>query len=623
MRIHLLDDNLILDPEPLSVAEVRRQSRFRMRFRRYVQQETDEVFVLKRPASFRDFQSLCDKATAVAAAMGETLHVDPAAAAEFEKMRELAEEHYRLGNEIKRKDPKLFEQFETFEQVVSGEMVRPLKDRQMWDAFFQCVMAKAGNFSVPGSGKTASVLGTFAYLSSKGLVKRLLVVCPKSAFDSWRTEFTLSFDGRRRLRCVSTQDDQYKRLSWGDRKRFFRTSVGECNLILVNYESSIAVASELAEVASHDTLLVFDEVHRVKRVNGKQANAALEISRDAKYTLALTGTPLPNTYEDLYNFLHILYPIEYDNFFGFERGFLKQATESEQAQVNERIQPFYCRTTKTDLRVPPADPDAIVEAEMGPKSDALLQVLKMRYRKNKLTLMLRVLQLENDARSLLQNLDPAEYRWLLEVDEKTDSVDIVNYEDDIVRMIKSVGRSPKRDRCVELCEGLVSEGKPVIIWCIFRRSMFDLRADLKDRGIEAKLIYGDVGQDERTEILNDFRSGGFDVLITNPQTLAESVSLHSVCHDAIYYEYSFNLVHNLQSRDRINRLGLAQGQYTQYYYLAGEYDVGELEPYSLDLEIYDRLEQKNETMLRAIDADLIEIQPTTRQDLDAIFEGLF
>ena len=46
------------------------------------------------------------------------------------------------------------------------------------------------------------------------------------------------------------------------------------------------------------------------------------------------------------------------------------------------------------------------------------------------------------------------------------------------------------------------------------------------------------------------------MLLTNPHTLAESVSLHSVCHDAVYFEYSYNLVHPLQSKDRIHRLGL-------------------------------------------------------------------
>lgn len=67
--------------------------------------------------------------------------------------------------------------------------------------------------------------------------------------------------------------------------------------------------------------------------------------------------------------------------------------------------------------------------------------------------------------------------------------------------------------------------------------------------------------------MNAFKNKEFNILITNPHTLAESVSLHHVCHDAIYYEYSYNLVHLLQSKDRIHRLGLPEKQYTQYYYM--------------------------------------------------------
>ncbi|WP_221857262.1 hypothetical protein, partial [Staphylococcus epidermidis] len=53
--------------------------------------------------------------------------------------------------------------------------------------------------------------------------------------------------------------------------------------------------------------------------------------------------------------------------------------------------------------------------------------------------------------------------------------------------------------------------------------------------------------------------------------LAESVSLYKTCHDAIYYEYSYNLVHLLQIKDRINRLGLKPDDYTQYYYFQQYY----------------------------------------------------
>lgn len=621
MRLYEEDGQLLLDPIPAGLDAVLRSPKYKLRCRRHVEGQRDGLLVLDVPDSNDGFEQIVGHFDALAQKLGCTLDVDPSLASRYLALKELADEHYRLGNEIKRGDHKYDAKLAEFARVVDGSMVRRLKDRQMRDAFFLASMARAGNFSVPGSGKTATVLGAFAFLANRGLVERLMVVCPKNAFDSWRTEWDLCFGAKRPLSCFSTQDATFMGLGRVDKQRFIRTAIGDANLILVNYEASTNIADDLQRVAADKTLLVFDEVHRVKRVGGKQAQAALTISSEASYTFALTGTPLPNTYEDLYNFLHILYPHEYDNFFGFDKRELKNATDEKQLQINERIQPFFCRTTKADLGVPPAEPDELLRVDSDVRDDQLVGVLKNRYRKNKLTLMLRLMQMENDPVDLLEDLDPEEYRWILEVDEDTGEVDAVDYSDKIVDMINSLGVSKKRMRAVRLVEDIVRSGRPVIVWCVFRKSMQDLKKDLIQRGIEAREVFGDVAVDDRSQILNDFRAGKFPVLITNPHTLAESVSLHSVCHDAVYYEYSFNLVHLLQSKDRIHRLGLSEGQVTRYYFLCEEY--GGAKPWSLDYQIYERLCMKEATMLRAIDADLIETQPTTDEDLEAIFAGLF
>ena len=128
--------------------------------------------------------------------------------------------------------------------------------------------------------------------------------------------------------------------------------------------------------------------------------------------------------------------------------------------------------------------------------------------------------------------------------------------------------------------------------------------------------------DERQQIVSDFRDGHIDILITNPHTLAESVSLHKSCHDAIYFEYSYNLVHLLQSKDRIHRLGLPDSQYTQYYYLQQRFVTDMDEPFSLDSRILTRLYEKEQTMLNAIESDCLESVTTVQEDLDLIFKGL-
>ena len=81
-------------------------------------------------------------------------------------------------------------------------------------------------------------------------------------------------------------------------------------------------------------------------------------------------------------------------------------------------------------------------------------------------------------------------------------------------------------------------------------------------------------------------------------------------------------MHLLQSKDRIHRLGLPPGQYTQYTFLQLEYET-ENGPWSMDMEVYQRLKEKEQTMLDAIENRTLETLPTSREDLDAIFKPLF
>lgn len=85
--------------------------------------------------------------------------------------------------------------------------------------------------------------------------------------------------------------------------------------------------------------------------------------------------------------------------------------------------------------------------------------------------------------------------------------------------------------------------------------------------------------------------------------LGESISLHQTVHDAVYFEYNFNLTFMLQSRDRINRLGLPQNQYTRYYYLMTKGDVAHMG--FIDSTVYRKLKDKEKVMLDAIDGQLL------------------
>lgn len=49
---------------------------------------------------------------------------------------------------------------------------------------------------------------------------------------------------------------------------------------------------------------------------------------------------MPNSYQDLYNFLHILYGNEYNSFFEWDIKYLFKPTVKQIREINAKIHPF-------------------------------------------------------------------------------------------------------------------------------------------------------------------------------------------------------------------------------------------------------------------------------------------
>lgn len=528
------------------------------------------------------------------------------------------------GTAIKTEDPSVLDEFRVFRSVIDDAMARRLRDKQAWDAFYMASMQRSANFSVPGSGKTAAVLGTFAFLRDRGLVRRILVISPKNAFKSWEDEWAASFGGLLSCCPLSFHEGAFKQMTSAQKRHELEFNAGRYNLILVNYEACGNFEKQLADIAASDTLLVFDEVHKVKRIGGIRASSALAIACDAKFVAALTGTPIPNSYSDIYNLLHILCPHDYDDFFGFSKATLASPNPMDVERINRAVQPFFCRTNKNMLGVPRANGDSIIQVDATPEENELLKLLRVALKGNSLALIVRIMQVESDPRALygLPTLDEIEGIYDGGLPSRLNLGETLAETSAAGTLISNSVPTSKMRACVELVDGLAAEGKSTIVWCVFIRSIEGIAEQLRHRGLNVGIITGATNFEERAVILDDFRAKNISVLITNPHTLAESVSLHSVCHDAVYFEYSYNLIHLLQSKDRIHRLGLPEGQYTQYYFLQVGFTV-EGRPWSLDENIYNRLMEKEQTMLKAIDRGVLEPGSVDEDDLEIVFRGLF
>lgn len=76
------------------------------------------------------------------------------------------------------------------------------------------------------------------------------------------------------------------------------------------------------------------------------------------------------------------------------------------------------------------------------------------------------------------------------------------------------------------------------------------------------------------------------VLISNPATLGEGISLHQVCHDAVYVDRDFMAGRFLQSLDRIHRLGLPPDTKTHVTVLAARGTIDEVVAMRLEKKLH-------------------------------------
>lgn len=516
--------------------------------------------------------------------------------------------------------------FEEFSGVVQNEVQRPLYNLHLRAAYYEYEMARAANFSVPGAGKTAMLLGVFAFLnraevSDSERIDRILVISPINAFDSWKREFKEVFGEKKQLRpidCQSSNDFKYQ----------LNTDWGVSNLVLINYESLPSYVDQLKQVIDDKTMLVFDEVHRIKNPYGKRAAKALEIARIPKFKYVLTGTPIPNTYQDIYNFLHILYGNEYSSYFGWDSQSLLNPKYRMIREINQKIHPFFWRTNKTDLLVPPAEDDHV--ELVAPTAEQLDLAEEIYFNEpSSFAKLIRLLQASTNPSLVKESIN---YNELMSYDDDGDIKGIS--EKEFNELLGSA--QPTKDgaystvnfdtmvsskfvRGIELVSSIANQNKKVLVWGIFVDTLKKITNELRTRGYKVNLVYGGTDKSERVQLIDEFRDGDVQILVSNPQTLGESISLHQTVHDAVYFEFDFNLTFMLQSRDRIHRLGLNSNQYTRYYYLqTTAEDVFSNRPGFIDEKVYKRLKEKEQVMYGAIDDNTLSIEYSENEIRDAI-----
>lgn len=510
-------------------------------------------------------------------------------------------------------------EFKDFASTIQTLVKRPLKEKQIHAAYHIKQIKRCMNFSVPGSGKTASILGAYEYIRSNFVkesdrVERLLVLGPLNCFKAWKEEYQIvSPEYNSRNEAIDIIDISQMGKS-GDKNTVLKYGgFQKAKLILVNFDIITSLVDTLENLVDEKTMVIFDEIHRIKNYESEKKPACDRIISKTKYRVALTGTPLPNGYKDLFTMFNLLYGEYVYNYFGMSQYDLNKADTTfdkegiESKEINDKINPFYIRVSKKDLQVPAANKDHIVYVETtGEEKKLYNQIISTDG--DSLEKIIKLTQVACIPKRAVQKVSISDKNSFANTETDDENVNEIDFSN--TSKINSLLNEIKQNPCKS------------VIWCVFTETIEKLMYILQQNGYKVAKIYGITSTEDRNIIIDKFnKTNEIDFLITNPHTLAESVSLHKACHRAYYMELNYNLSQYLQSRDRIHRLGLSSDTQTDYYIFINKYD-NELDS-SIDYQIYTRLIKKEKKMIEAIDnGNLIFRETQSTNDLDDIFNKI-
>ena len=559
--------------------------------------------------------------------------------------KEFSEKALSIRNDQFESQPQLVEDFRVFQNAIDRGLTRTLYPLQELAAFHMAFSQNSCNFAVPGAGKTSIVYGAFAYLkqlpeNDPRRIDKLLVIGPLSSFAPWEIEY---------FECFGVKPDS-QRLSGNatisrKQKEQHLYSGNPAELTLIFHGGVVGLQTEIIDfLKTNKTMVVVDEAHRIKNPDGVWGKSSIEIAKEANARVVLTGTPVPNGYEDLFNLYQFIYPYKYKSILEFNYASLAELTKSsstESSQVarfRDNVSPFFIRIKKKDLGLPPKE-DNLIEVDMNSRQREIYDFIESTYIKsfrsnssatvkdvlNKAKLI-RLRQAATNPSLLAKPLKEAlnNNPELGEVDPNTR---FINYSDEFIddseffHQICNYSEHETPQKFIEvrklLDANITSKKDKFIIWTIFIQNAKSLQSYLGENAFPSKLLIGEVIQEDRESIIakfNDPENSDFQVLIANPFAVSESISLHKGCHNAIYLERDYNCANFLQSMNRIHRVGLPPDQITNYYYIVARD--------SIDSVIEKRLQLKIERMEAIIGEDIPLFSRINDDDETDVIKGL-
>jgi len=399
-------------------------------------------------------------------------------------------------------------------------------EHQKITADFLTTNNKAFCFNEQGTGKTASVIWAVDYLMQRGLVKRVLVICPLSIMKSaWQQDlFKFAIH-----RTVSVAHGAAKK-----RKEIINAG---SEFVIINFDGVGIVKSELLK-GGFD-LIVVDEASAYKNAQTERWKDLRDLTKVIRGLWMLTGTPAAQSPVDAYGLAKLVNPNGIPMFFGqfkdnvmLKVGQYRWIPRPESKHiVHKALQPAIRFEKKQCLDLPPVtfvDRDA----PMSPQQIKYYNVLK------------KQMLIEADGEEISAVNAAVKINKLLQISGGavyTDTGEVLEF--DVSGRLNAVQ------------EVIDESSQKVLVFVPFTHTIELLEKHLSKHGISCEVINGDVSVNKRSVLVQQFQDHTHPkVLIIQPQAASHGLTL-TAADTIIWYAPCSSVETYLQANARIDRPG--------------------------------------------------------------------
>lgn len=134
-----------------------------------------------------------------------------------------------------------------------------------------------------------------------------------------------------------------------------------------------------------------------------------------------------------------------------------------------------------------------------------------------------------------------------------------------MRKISSHSRPPST---VELVDGMLREGRKVVVFAYFVPSLEAIRDGLRAKGWQVGYIRGGVSREARDAIQTEFENGNLDVVVGQTDATGEGVNFQKPSYTTVTHDLTYRPLDVTQTEGRVNRPGQPAPE-TEHIYCIG------------------------------------------------------